>query len=204
MLTETQNTPANQLLAQIGTGNTYAGAQAVSDFLNRLGLVNTFISAPYDLQEDIEHLKRTTPANTRTDISTHPSPYIQTTPLESGLLLEGFYQCVRGGGILRMLYPQQITPDECEDILRWLEREPAPALLPQATASGIRIVHQANVSRPDEAVGKTFVNQAIVYGPDTDFIIAAYVYHPVWSTWEESAPAFETVGQLAYQYFNPD
>jgi hypothetical protein len=209
MLTETQNSTANLLLAQIGTGNAYAGARQVSDFINNLALVNTFISAPYDLQDDIEHLKRSTPANTRTDITTHPSPYIQTTPLESGLLLEGIYQCTRGGGLLRMLYPQQITPDECEDVLHWLETERASVPLVNGIAADVRIVHQTTVYRPDEASGRpmgggTFVNQAVIYSPNTDIIITAYLYHPTWTRWEESAPAFETVGQLAYQYFNPD
>ena len=77
-------------------------------------MVNTFMATPYDT----ENLPRrfVTPANSRTDLTTEPDPYMQTTPLDAGRILEMVYQLSKGGGTLtrglsrRNLPPRKARP----------------------------------------------------------------------------------------------
>ncbi|HHN94071.1 MAG TPA: hypothetical protein ENK17_04825, partial [Anaerolineae bacterium] len=81
------NFKANLLLQNvIGGGDGYQGAENLTTSMNYLGLVNTFMVAPYD-EEDNGLFTIVTQANSRTDITTNPDPYMQTTPLDIGLLL---------------------------------------------------------------------------------------------------------------------
>ena len=198
MLAESDNAAANQLLAAISAGNPYSGAMQVTDLLWSLGLSSSFLAVPYDLKEGVALPEIATPANLRTDITTEPDPYIQTTPLEAGLLLESVYQCSRGGGCLRALYPQAITPAECQEILAWMERNQSSPLLSAGMPPGTTIAHKQGWR------GDTHADVSLVYGAQTDFILVTFLYQPEWLVWEESVPTFSKIGELTYRFFNGD
>ncbi|MCB0244180.1 MAG: hypothetical protein KDI12_12265, partial [Anaerolineae bacterium] len=93
LLTETLglsgNFTANLLLRLIGggaVGSEWQGVEKVTATLRELGLKNTFMATPYDT----ESLPRTysTPANSRTDVSTNPDTHMQTTAKDLALILE--------------------------------------------------------------------------------------------------------------------
>lgn len=76
-MTLSENVAANSLLRDViddGDGN--QGAKNLTDSMLRLGLVNTFMATPYE-EESIPPTI-VTPANSRTDITTEPDPYMQT------------------------------------------------------------------------------------------------------------------------------
>lgn len=196
MLTESDNAAANRLLAKIGTGDPYTGVLRVTDFVGSLGLQSTYLAAPYDLRADVPAPNVATPANVRTDIATNPDPYIQTTPLEIGMLLESIYHCARGGGCLRALYPREITPAKCQDLLALMERNEIEPLAGQGMPPGTRIAHKHGWR------GDTHADVSIVYGPKADFVLAIFLYQPEWLVWEESVPTFAEIGQLTYRFFN--
>ncbi len=194
LFAESDNATANALLAQIGAGDAYSGALRVTDLVWGLGLRNTFIAAPYDLPgatvpPDIA-------AISAVGGSTNPNPMLQTTPIEMGLLVEGLYYGAKGGGFLRAVYPQQITVEECQALLTGLERNPVNALLAAGMPAGARTAHKHGWS------DKTHVDIALVYGPQTDFVLVAYLYQPAWLVWDESAPTFAAIGQLVYRFYN--
>ena len=65
LVTNPEHTSANELLALIGTGSDpVAGAAQVTATMQRLGLVNTFIMAPYDVGLPAGLRTPETPANT--------------------------------------------------------------------------------------------------------------------------------------------
>ncbi|MCJ7550802.1 MAG: class A beta-lactamase-related serine hydrolase [Anaerolineae bacterium] len=196
MLIESDNAAANQLLATIGAGNPYSGALQVTDLLWSLGLSSSFLAVPYDLKEGVAPPEITTPANLRTDITTEPDPYIQTTPLEAGLLLQGLYQCSRGGGYLRALYPQTITPAECQEVLAWMERNQINSLLSAGMPPGTTVIHKHGWR------GDTHADVSLVYSPQADFILVTFLYQPEWLVWEESVPTFSKIGELTYRFFS--
>lgn len=197
-LTESDNAATNLILSRIGEGDPYAGALEVTEFLRSLGLESTFLAAPYDLKEGVEPPDFETPGNTRTDYNTDPDPYIQTTPLDMGLLLEGLSQCAEGGGHLRLLYPQALTPIECEQTLTWLEQNNINTLLGTGMPPGTRMAHKHGWA------GDTHADVALVYSPGARFVLSVFLYQPEWLVWEESAPTFADIGQLVYRFFNPE
>jgi beta-lactamase class A len=198
MLTESDNTSANQLLAEIGSTDPYSGALRVTDFVAGLGLASTYLAAPYDLKEGAVPVERVTPANSRTDISTDPDPYIQTTPMEMGLLLESVYHCAHGGGILRLLYPQALPPSECEELLAWMALNSGNSLLGEGMPAGTLVAHKHGYR------GDTHADVAIVYGTRVDFVLVTFLYQPEWLVWEESVPTFARIGGLTYRFYNGD
>lgn len=197
-LTESDNAATNQLLAEIGAGNPYTGAQKATAFFQDLGLKNSFMAVPYDMKEGIAPPDFTTPANTRTDFNTDPDPYIQTTPLDIGLLLEALSQCQAGGGHLRLLYPQTITPAECEDTLNWLEQNEINTLLQAGMPEDTRVAHKHGWA------DDTHADVALVYSPGARYVLSVFLYEPDWLVWEESAPTFADIGRLTYLFFNPN
>jgi beta-lactamase class A len=196
MMTQSDNAAANQVLAAIHAGSPLSGALHVTGFLNSLGFDNTFLAAPYDLKEGIDPPGFVTPANSRTDLNTEPDAYLQTTPLEMGLLMESIYQCVQGGGMLRIQYPRELPPSECQELLTWAERNEIRSLLGEGMPEGTRIAHKHGWR------GDTHGDVSLIYGPKSDFVVAAFVYQPDWLAWEDSVPTFATIGSLTYRFFN--
>lgn len=195
-LTESDNASANLILQQIGAGDPYTGALQVTDFLRTLGLESTFLAAPYDLKEGVPPPNFSTPGNSRPGLSTNPDPYIQTTALEMGLLLEGLGQCAQGSGMLRMIFPREITPAECEDMLHIMEQNQVTALLRAGVPSNVRVAHKNGWT------GETHADIALIHSPNGRLVITAFLYQPAWLVWEESAPLFADLGRLTYRFFN--
>ncbi len=191
------NFKANLLLQNvIGGGDGYQGAENLTTSMNYLGLVNTFMVAPYD-EEANGLFTIVTQANSRTDITTNPDPYMQTTPLDIGLLLEMIYQCSQGGGALMVAYPDDFTADECQQMIEWLTGDRIDSLIEAGVPVGTRIAHKHGFA------GDTHADAAIIFSPGGDFVLVIYVYRPEWLEWEESAPYIANIATATYNYFNP-
>ncbi len=197
-LTANDHAAANQLLAQIGAGNPLNGAMQVTALFNSLGLGDTFMAVPYDYSDVAVVTPIPTTANRRTDVFADPDPAMQTTPLEMGLLLEGLSQCASAGGFLRIVYPEQITPTECQAILMSLEGAHTPALLNAAMPAEARVAHRHGWGKG------THAELNLVYHPEGNLVVVVFLYQPQWLVWEESAPTFAQIGSLAYRFFYGD
>ncbi len=190
------NFKANLLLRDvIGSGDGYQGAENLTASMHYLGLINTFMATPYD--EEVVPPTIVTPANSRTDITTEPDPYMQTTPLDIGLLLEMIYQCSRGGGTLAAAYPGDLTADECSQMLEWMSRNRIDSLIEAGVPVGTRVAHKHGFT------GDTHADAALVFSPGGDFVLVAFLYRPQWLEWEESAPLIADFATATYNHFNP-
>ncbi|MFN2286691.1 MAG: serine hydrolase [Anaerolineae bacterium] len=198
LFAEGDNTAANQLITQIGSGDAYSGALRVTDMLWGLGLQNTFIAVPYDVSETSIPPEIADLATSRTALNTDPDPARQTTPIDMGLLMEGLYYGAQDGGFLRAVYPQKITAAECQDILTGLTQYTINPLLAAGMPVGTRVAHKHGWA------GAAHADVALVYGPQADFVLTAFLYQPAWLVWDESAPTFATIGQLVYRFYNGD
>jgi beta-lactamase class A len=188
------NFKANLLLRDvIGSGDSYEGAENLTASMQYLGLKNTFMAAPYDEEAP---LTIATPANSRTDITTEPDPYMQTTPLDIGLLLEMIYQCHRGGGALMVAYPGDLTVDECSQMIEWMSTNRIDSLTEAGVPVGTKVAHKHGFS------GDTHADAALVFSPGGDFLLVAFLYRPQWLEWEESAPLIADIATVTYNYFN--
>jgi hypothetical protein len=158
-----------------------------------LGLVNTFVAAPYSEPAPVTIA---TPANSRTDITTNAGPQMQTTPLDIGLLLEMVYQCSRGGGGLMVAFPGAFTPEECGEMIEWLSLNRIDSLIEVGVPAGTKVAHRQGV------IGDTHADAGIVFGSSHDFVLVTFLYRPEWLPWEESAPLISDIATAAYSFFN--
>ncbi len=189
------NSAANLLLQDvIGNGDGYQGAENLTTSMNHLGLVNTFAAAPYDEESSLTIV---TAANSRTDITTFPDPYMQTTPLDIGMLLEMIYQCGQDGGTLMAVYPGNFTADECDQMIEWMSKNHTDSLIEAGVPVETQVAHKQGFT------SDTHADASIIFSPGGDFVLVVYLYRPQWLEWEESAPLIADIATATYNYFNP-
>jgi beta-lactamase class A len=200
-MTVSGNFSANLLLRLIGEGDTYRGAEIFTTSMHRLGLVNTFMATPYD--EEVPPPVIVTPANSRTDLNTQPDPYMQTTPADMGLLLEMVYQCRYGGGVLSLVYPEDVTAQECQAMIDHMlanqlsGEDEVPVLIAAGLPSGTPIAHKHGW------VDDTRGNAALIFTPGGDYVLVIYLYRPGWVDWDQTNSFMTRISRLVYAFFNP-
>ena len=196
------NFTANLLLRQIGDhqlgqDSAATGVAVLNDTLGKLGLVNTFMATPYDTENLPRYI--VTPANSRTDLTTHPDPYMQTTPLEAGMLLEMIYQLSQGGGTLRVAFPGEFTADEGQAMIDLMSQNHEAILLEGGLPDTAKIAHKHGY------VADTHANAAIVLNEEgTDFVLVVFIYYENGWLGELSFPIFADIATATYNYFNMD
>ena len=195
-----EHTSANELLALISaSGDPVAGAAQVTGTLQRLGLVNTFIMAPYDAGLPAGLRTPETPANTVESLRANPSPTMQTTAEEIGTLLSMIYYCATGqGGTLPAAFPGDDWQRECLEILDYMQQNKIGSLLEEGVPSEVNVAHRHGW------IGDTNVDAGIVFSPGGDYILVEVLYKPEWLEWEVSAPLMADVSRATYNYFNLD
>ncbi len=190
------NYTANRVLSFLGKGDALEGARRVTRLLRSLGLVNSFIIAPYDWRKAPPEIVRT-PANQNPKYNTYPDPLVQTTPKEIALVMEMVVECAQGKGALLAAYPDRFTPEECQDLLGILGKNPVTnALIPGGLPKGTRYVHKHGYA-PD-----THGDVAAVWGPDGVYVISIFLSTPnEWLVWETSNRTFMDLSRLTWEFF---
>ncbi len=193
------NFAANLLLRLISEQNDpYVGADVVTQSMRDLSLYNTFIAVPIDLDSRPERLNTyLTPANQRTDITTYADPFRQITIGDMAQLLEMIYTCAQNdNGPLREMYPDQLSSQECEEMLSMLQLNELAQLLELGIPEEAIFAHKVGW------IDDTHGDGGIVFSAGGDYIIVMALFTPEWLEWEDSAPLFEEVSRLTYAHFN--
>jgi beta-lactamase class A len=199
LTTELSNLPANQLLNQIGEGNTFAGADTVSASLVNLGLRNSYLAQPFD-QPITATNGISTPANANPTINTNPSPAIQTTAGDIGLLWEMIDQCSKSGGALLVVYPDQLNPIECRALIE-LVRTNSPADIPALLRDGLPA--QAVIAQRPGGNFDTRGDAALVRSPGGDYILVVFLNTANQNfDWTVANSVMSDLSRAAYNYFN--
>ena len=192
------NYSANLLLDIVaGQDNAYLGVDILTESLHHLGLVNSFIATPYEERDRPERTTYITPANSRTDISFNPDTAMQTTAEEIGSLLSMIYYCSKGGGALLAAYPNQLTAEECQALLHYMELNKIHHLIEAGAPAGTTIAHKHGW------IGDTHGDAGIVFSPGGDYVIVMYMYNPEWLMSTISFPLLAEISRATYNYFNP-
>ncbi len=178
MLVETDTVATEQVLARIGDGDVVLGLTRVNELLREVGWQQSLITIYADRQGET------------------PTSQAQTTPLEVGLMMEETARCAQGGGALRLLYPRRLTPAECRGILTVLRSNATPAPLGR-TLQGVPIAHVQGRAET------TYADVALLGSTEEGIVLTVYLQSPLWTTWEETCPTFEKIGQLVYTFFVP-
>jgi beta-lactamase class A len=191
---------ANQLLGVIaGQDDPYLGAQMVTEFLRGLGLINTFIIAPYDGVPRPNQRTPETPANTAAPLRTNPTPQIQTTAEDMGTLLSMLYYCAqRQSGALIARYPDQITPAECQQALETMKQNQIGSLIEEGVPAGTAVAHRHGW------ISDTHGDAGIIFSPGGDYVLVQFIYKRDWLEWEVSSPLLAQISRATYNFFNFD
>lgn len=179
------------------------GPLRVTEDMQKLGLVNTFWGGFFKFGSPL--LQRySTPANQRTDYTTDPDPYSQTTPLDMALLLEEIYRCAEnGGGSLPLAFEGQIDQQDCSLMVQYLEKNKLGSLIQAGIPAEGRVAHKHGwANEAQDGLIHTIGDSAIVYSPGGDFILSIFVYHPVQAIFDNANILFARLAAATYSYFN--
>jgi beta-lactamase class A len=199
--TASSNFAANLLLHEVaGENNTYRGADILTESMQKLGLVNTFIAVPFDAVAPAGRFDTIlTPANAEAGIRPDLDPSRQTTAEDIGTLLSMIYHCSKGGGALLAVYPEELTPTECQAIIDLMVLNEEGNLIRYGVPEGIDVSHKHGWA------GITHGDAGIVYTPGGDFVIVEYlVGDGDWLVADISFPILREIARAAYNYFNLD
>ena len=195
----TDNTSANTLLTVIaGTEDGYLGATLLTEGMSRIGLDNTFVACPFDVDGRRCELVETE-ANTILNTAIAPDPYYQTTAEDVGLLLAMLYYCAeQGGGTLAAIYPDVMTPERCQIALDYLAQNKIGSLIEEGVPSEATVAHRHGWQ------SDTYADAGIVYSEGGDYVIVQFMHKPGWLAWEISSPMMADLSRAAYNFFNFD
>lgn len=206
MITLSGNDPANWLMERIDRDR---GPLLVTETLNELlgknidgerTLASSFIAAWFRPPEiAIPGARATTPSNQRLDINTRPNQLNQTTPSELGMLLADLYACEKGGGALLAVFPNEVKPEECANILSLLSQNRIAWLIEASVPDGIKVAHKHGWDSPLDYV----TDAGIVYSPGGDYVISISLWNGDEMVWEPTSSLFAQLGRAIYNYFNP-
>lgn len=190
------------------------GPLVVTSDLKKIGLENTFLAGFFFA--GAPQLQRfSTAANQRTDISTEPDSYNQTTPSDMAALLEDIYQCsTAGGGALVAAFPDKINQAVCKQIINYLAADKIGILIQGGTPEGTVVAHKHGwVTDPATGLDHDWSDAGIVYTPGGNFVLTIYAFHPIQIILYDPAPnadqlpsyanqLFAHLTQAVYNYFN--
>ncbi|MCY3799812.1 MAG: serine hydrolase [Chloroflexi bacterium] len=196
-----ENAATNRLLSIIGAGNTYYGAEAVTELFQQLGLTRSFLIAPFTTIGTPEPppFPLMFPATAADQVKAAPDLSNQLTVVEIGALLANLYQCAYGGGgALLQHYGEELDARECRQMLHVMSNNTVDALLKSGAPANIRVAHKHGW------IADTHGNAALFFTPGGDYVIAMMLFQPQWLDFQESLPLFAEVSRRVYNHYNPD
>jgi len=200
MIDESQNTSTDFVLRTIGRGDGLDGARLVTADMQVLGLPNTYISGLLDVLGAVL-TPLITPANSRTDLTTQPDPFNQTTADDLGNVMVMIYQCSKGGGALMAAFPGKFTPDECRLMIELLTKnEVGPILVTGGTPGGV-VAHKHGWDRDPLT---NLADAAIAFTPGGDYALTVYAHNADTFNFEDANRMIIAVSRGIYNFFNPE
>jgi beta-lactamase class A len=200
LVTQPDYVSANALLNLVaGEDDPYLGVDIVSESLQRLGLQNSFIIAPYEDQPLAGKRTPETAANSVEILRTDPNPYIQTTAEDMGTLLSMIYYCADGqGGALLAIYGDQLSSDDCQAMIDYMSQNKIGSLIEEGVPPETAVAHRHGW------ISDTHGDVGIVFSPSGDYVIVQILYQPNWLEWAVSSPLLAEISRATYNFFNFD
>lgn len=199
MMICSENISTNKVLAVIGDGNPYTGAERVSEFLQKLGLNDTFIYTPYSNDPFITPQAPRTRQTNADQIKAEPDPFNQLTVTEMGGLLHAMYQCaVTEDGPLLTEFDGAYTPLECRKMLDVMTYNHIYNFIEAGVPEGVKVAHKHGW------VDDTDGDAGIVFSPGGDYIFVNVLHEPTWLVFEEAGNVISENSLDIYNYFNPN
>ncbi len=172
----------------------------VSEDAQALNLKNTFLAGFFYQGAPLLDLYKT-PANQRSDISTDPDVYNQTSAEDMGHLLAAIQNCAAdGNGQLITTFSGQISQAECQDMINLLTQNKKGVLIEAGLPEGTRMARKYGwVTDPADGLMHSTSDATLVFTPGGNFVLTVYLYHPEQLQWD---PAQRLVARLATAVHN--
>jgi len=200
MIERSENDPADSLMQQILDPT--LGPLVVTEDLKLMGLESTFLAGHFYIGAPL--LQRfETPANSRVDVYTDPDVYNQTTPIEIGQVMEDIYYCAeQGGGSLPVIFPGEITQEECQLMVTYLARNKIGVLIQAGVPDGTTVAHKHGWITEDDGLIHTIADVGIVYSPGGDYVLCIFMYDSTQLVWDPASLLMAQLSQAIYNYYN--
>ena len=191
-----ENAATNRLLSAIGNGSEWLGAQAVSEFLARQGMRNSYLTAPFATVGTPEPppFPIVAPNSSAEQVKAQADFSNQLVVADIGALLAGIYDCAYGAA---SPFGSGIEPRECRQMLHVMSNNTVDALLKTGAPAATRVAHKHGWI-PD-----THGNAALFFTPGGDYVVAMLLFQPEWLNFQASLPLFTEVSRRIYNHFNP-
>jgi hypothetical protein len=184
--------------------NMIQGLQRVSETMLQIGAINSWLISPLFVGEDGEYPIVAVPERPNLPDQAHDAqadPLNQSTVEDMGTMLAMIYDCALYGGGLRAVYPNEITQDECVQMIEVLTGVKFWRFSELGAPDGTRIAHK--VGYAEETVGDV----AIVFSPNADYLFVTYLWEEDLDynniTRIETWDMIDEVARIVYNYFNP-
>jgi hypothetical protein len=200
MIERSENDPADRLMETVMGGN--LGPLELTQDLEELGLENTFLSGYFYVGAPLL-VRVSSPANERTDISTNPDIYNQTTPADMGMLLNDIYQCAEdGGGTFGAVWPGQISQAECQRMIDYLVLNDIPMLLRAGLPEGTRIGHKHGWIQESDGLLHSVADVAIIYTPGGNYVLTIFMDQSNQLVYDPANALVADISRAIYNYYN--
>ena len=199
MIIDSGNDPADWVMERVIHEN--LAPLEVTEDMQALGLANTFLAGEFALGSPLLREFKT-PANQRTDVTTDPDLYNQSTTSDIGMLLEDIYQCAQNGqGTFAAVFPNQITESECNLMLEYLSQNKMPNLLEAGVPDGTEVAHKHGWVTYN-GIMHSLGDAGIIYSPSGDYILVIFLYHPEQLIWANASNLVGQLSEAVYNFYN--
>ena len=175
----------------------------VSQDARALGLENTFLAGFFYPGAPLLERYRT-PANQRTDLSTDPDIYNQTTAADMGRLLASIQRCAaQNSGLLTETFRGQISQEECQEMVDLLLKNRKGVLIEAGLPEGTPVAHKYGwVTDPADGLMHQASDAALVFTPGGDFALTVYLHQADQLQWDPAQRLVARLTTAVYNYFN--
>jgi hypothetical protein len=206
MIINSDNLRANDVLAATmhgsGTDDAYVGVLTMNKMLSDLGFQHTYMNMPYEGYDYLVGLRgldiRRGPEQEGMPPFTAADPILRTTPAEISRIFLMIDECSKGTGVLLARYPQQLSPDRCQEMLDLLAQNADNERMVAPIPPGVRVEHKSGWVQDMHA------DVGIVRSPGGDYLMAVYLWRGVdelpglWTN-----PHIVAFSRLIYTAYNP-
>ena len=194
-----ENVATNRLLSRIGQGDAWAGAAAVTQLLQALGMSRSFIVTPYTIPgQTLLPPAGTvvTPPQLPGDSVADADPWNRIVAQDVGQQLGSLYYCAQGQE--NLLAAPGLQARECRQALQLMSSNTVDALLKAGVPAQTRVAHKHGW------IADTHSNAALFFTPGGAYVIVLLLHQPQWLNFQQSLPLMAEVSRLVYNFYNPD
>jgi beta-lactamase class A len=200
MIAKSDNVASDWVLSNLVDAVT--GPLEVTKDMQTVGLNNTFLAGYFYSGAPLLRVINT-PGNSRTDLTTEPDRYSQTSPAEIGELLRDIYYCAQnGGGSLIAIFPGEITQAECQMAIAMLKNDRTPWLIPAGVPDGTEVAHKHGWVTDAFGIIHDMSDAGIVYTQGRTYVLSIFLYHPVQLVFDPSNALVVDLSRAVYNFYN--